>query len=109
LLPPLVSTAGCLCLLAQRRQQRGRQHGLAMDHLRPGFDLCGVVQRQAGDGESQHGHQADAGTDPVPLVQVLEPEGPLLVRNGIDGMIEESFMEATTEMMQAANNNNSQL
>jgi hypothetical protein len=64
-----------------------------MGNLRLGFNLGGVVQREPGGGEHQHGHQADAGADPVPLMQVLEPEGTaFLVRNGRQGWAAAGFM-----------------
>jgi len=57
------------------RAQLRRQYGFLARDNRFGLDLRGMVQRKAGDGEQQHGHQAEGGTDPVPLMQLAQPDG----------------------------------
>ncbi|MNL48374.1 hypothetical protein D3C87_1712330 [compost metagenome] len=68
--------------LPQGGQHLARCGVAARDHAGPGLDLAGMVQREAGDGEQHHPDQADRGTDPVPLVKVLEPEGAALLARG---------------------------
>ena len=58
---------------AQAGRERRRQRRLAVDDDGLGFDLARVVQRDAGDAEQQHRHQAQGRADPVPLVQLFEP------------------------------------
>ncbi len=37
-----------------------------------------MIEGDAGEGEEQEADEADRGTDPVPAVQLLQPEGLLL-------------------------------
>jgi hypothetical protein len=55
--------------------QCGRQGRLLARDGRLCFDLGGVVQGETGDREQQHGHQAQGGADPVPLMQLAQECG----------------------------------
>jgi hypothetical protein len=44
-----------------------------------------VVERESGEAEQQQSNQTGCGADPMPLMQVLEPEGSTLLHLGCAG------------------------